>query len=203
MQARTRIYAIAVLSETPSTAVGQVSADGQFRWDGQQWVPIPRGAREPTSWTRPMQLTVAGFFALNAAYTVISSAIYINHDSMLRVIKAQGNMPSGTDPETVVGVSLFFAFAFIVFFAVLALAAALGSYLGWRWMFWVALVLFGFGSIGAVTNLFSFSRPATTEFPIWALGVSELFGIASAALFVWLLIAAVKFGPWAMKRPGT
>jgi hypothetical protein len=35
-------YAIAALSESPSAAIGQVSADGQFRWDGAQWVPIPR-----------------------------------------------------------------------------------------------------------------------------------------------------------------
>src|SRR6267378_7388608 len=92
------VYPIAVLSQNPSAAVGQVSADGQFRWDGQQWVPIPRGAREPTPWTRPMQLATAGFFAVQALLSILTSAVYINHDNMLRVMQAQGSLPQGTDP---------------------------------------------------------------------------------------------------------
>jgi hypothetical protein len=26
--------------------------------------------------------------------------------------------------------------------------------------------------------------------------------LASLAMFIWMLIGAIKFGPWAMKRPG-
>jgi len=26
--------------------------------------------------------------------------------------------------------------------------------------------------------------------------------VASLALFVWLLVGLIKFGPWAMKKPG-
>ena len=73
------------LSQSPppqNIAVGQVSPDGQFRWDGQQWVPIPRGAREPTSWTRPMQLAAAGLFAVDALFTLISSFFFINRDAL-------------------------------------------------------------------------------------------------------------------------
>jgi hypothetical protein len=33
--------------------------------------------------------------------------------------------------------------------------------------------------------------------------ISELFSIASLALFVWMLIGVIRFGPWAMKKPGT
>ena len=36
------------MDPVPSTqASGQISADGQFRWDGQQWVPLAAGYREP------------------------------------------------------------------------------------------------------------------------------------------------------------
>src|SRR5207253_7254575 len=70
------VYPIAALSQNPSAAVGQVSADGQFRWDGQQWVPIPRGAREPTPWTRPMQLASAGFFAAQVLLSIFTAALY-------------------------------------------------------------------------------------------------------------------------------
>ena len=72
--------------------MGQVSADGQFRWDGQSWVPIPKGSREATSWTRPMQMAAAALFAVQAVYTVALSFIFINHD---RVLKAQGTPDPG------------------------------------------------------------------------------------------------------------
>lgn len=191
------------LSQSPSAGVGQVSADGQFRWDGQQWVPIPRGAREPTPWTRPLQLAAAGFFVVQAILSIVTSVLYINHDSMLRVMQTQGSVPQGTDPETLVPFAIFFAWAVIVVLAILWLVAALGSYLGWRWMFWVVLVLSGLGAIGAVTNLGYFVKPDSSPMPTWAVAINELFSIASVALFVWLLIAVIRYGPWAMKKPGT
>jgi len=191
------------LSQNPSAAVGQVSGDGQFRWDGQQWVPIPRGAREPTPWTRPMQLASAGFFAAQVLLSIFTAALYINHDSMLKVIQAQGNLPQGTDPETVVSFAIFIGWATVVVVSILGLVAALGSYLGWRWMFWVVLVLCGLNGIGAITNLSYFVKPEASPMPTWAIAVDEVFAIAGVALFIWLLIGVIRFGPWAMKKPGT
>jgi hypothetical protein len=192
------------LSETPSAAVGQVSADGQFRWDGMQWVPIPRGEREPTPWTRPMQLAVAGFFVLETAFSILTSALFINHDSMLRVMQSRGtSLPAGTDIETIINVSIVFAWVVVAVIGVIELVTALGSYLRWRWMFWVALVLLAIGAIGAVTNLSTFANPQSSPVPVWGVAISELLSIASLALFIWLLIGAIRYGPWAMKKPGT
>jgi hypothetical protein len=195
---------MAALSQTPSAAVGQVSADGQFRWDGTQWVPIPRGEREPTPWTRPMQLAVAGFFVLETAFSVLTAALFINHDSMLRVMQAQGtSIPAGTDINTIINVSIVFAWVVVAVIGVIELVTALGSYLRWRWMFWVALVLLAFGAIGAITNLNTFAHPQSSPVPVWGVAISELLSIASLALFIWLLIGAIRYGPWAMKKPGT
>ncbi|HET9781088.1 MAG TPA: hypothetical protein VFR33_04845 [Candidatus Dormibacteraeota bacterium] len=191
------------MSQTPTAAAGQVSADGQFRWDGVQWVPIPRGEREPTPWTRPMQLGAAGYFVVATVFSVLTSALFINHDSMLRVMQAQGtSIPAGTDVNSVVDVSIVLAWIVTGFIGVIELVAALGSFLRWRWMFWVALVLLGIGSIGAVTNLTAFAHPQTSAVPAWGLAVSEVLSIAAVGLFVWMLIGAIRYGPWAMKRPG-
>ena len=191
------------MSQNPSAAVGQVSADGQFRWDGQQWVPIPQGQREPTPWTRPMQLSVAAFFVLEAVFSIVTSAIFINHDSILRVMQAQGTqIPQGSDINTLISVSIFIAWAVVIVIAALELLGAVGSYLGWRWVFWVVLVLNGFGAIGAISNLRTFSNPSLSALPTWSIAISELFSIASAALFVWMLIGVIRYGPWAMKKPG-
>jgi hypothetical protein len=194
---------MAALSQSPSVAVGQVSADGQFRWDGLQWVPIPRGEREPTPWTRPMQLAVAGFFALETLFSILTSALFINHDSMLRVMQARAtSIPEGTDLNTIINVSIVLAWAVVAVIGVIQLVAALGSYLGWRWIFWVALVLLALGAIGAVTNLTTFANPRSSPVPTWGVAVSEMLSIVSLALFIWLLIGAIRYGPWAMKKPG-
>jgi len=150
-----------------------------------------------------MQLASAGFFAAQVLLSIFTAALYINHDSMLKVIQAQGNLPQGTDPEPVVSFALFIGWATVVVVSILGLVAALGSYLGWRWMFWVVLVLCGLNGIGAITNLSYFVKPEASPMPTWAIAVDEVFAIAGVALFVWLLIGVIRFGPWAMKKPGT
>jgi hypothetical protein len=149
-----------------------------------------------------MQLAAAGLLGISALFSLITTFIFVNHDTMLNVMQAQGSLPSGTNVDQVVNVALFVAYAFVILIVAAYRVAALGSYLGWRWMFWVVLVLCGFGTIRALTNLSSFSRTSTTEVPTWALGANELFYIASAALFVWMLIGVITRGPWAMKKPG-
>ena len=194
---------MSALSDSPNVAAGQVSADGQFRWDGQQWVPIPRGEREPTPWTRPMQLGVAAYFVVSTLLAILTSALFINHDSMLKVMQAQGTqVPAGTDLNTVINISIVFAWVAVGFIGILELIAALGSYLGWRWMFWVVLVLCAFGAIGAVTNLGTFAHPQSSPIPTWGVAISEVLSIVGLGLFIWLLIGAIRYGPWAMKRPG-
>ncbi len=193
------------MSTNPSAAAGQVSADGQFRWDGQQWVPIAPGTREPTPWTRPMQLAAAGLFAVEAVYSVITTLLFVNHDNMLKAIQAQGTQIQSTPTtsiDTIVNIAIAGTIAVVVIFAILELVAAAGSYLGWRWMFWAALVLFGLGGLGTFTDLPTLFRPDTSPIPLPAIAVSELLAIASLALFVWMLIGVIRFGPWAMKKPG-
>jgi uncharacterized membrane protein len=192
------------MGTNPSAAAGQVSADGQFRWDGQQWVPITPGTREPTPWTRPMQLAAAGLFVVEAVYSVATTLIFVNHDNMLKAVQAQGTqIPAGTSVDTIINIAIASTIGVVVFFAVCELVGAAGSYLGWRWMFWVALVLFGLGGLGTFTDLPTIFRPDTSPIPLPAVLVSELLAIASLALFVWMLIGVVRFGPWAMKKPGT
>lgn len=191
------------MTQTVATAAGQVSADGQFRWDGQQWVPIPKGEREPTAWTRPMQLAAAALFAIDAVASVAFSLIFETHSAMVQVLKQQNSqLPPGMTIDQLADTARAVAIGVVVFIAVLALVAAVGSFLGWRWMFWAALVLFAFGGIGALTNIAALTNPSSSAYPVWVLVVNELISIASAAMFVWMLIAAIKYGPWAMKKPG-
>jgi hypothetical protein len=151
-----------------------------------------------------MQLGAAALFVANVAYSVISSLVFINHDSMVKVLKAQGTTtPRGITIDAMADAALAIAIATLVFIGILYLVAAVGSFLGWRWMFWAALVLFGLGAIGTLTNLSYFAKPSTSPVPIGAVAISELLSIASLAMFIWMLVGVIKFGPWAMKRPGS
>jgi hypothetical protein len=191
------------MGTNPSAAVGQVSADGQFRWDGQQWVPIAPGTREPTPWTRPMQLAAAGLLLVEAVVSVATTLIYVNHDNMLKAIKAQGTqIPSGSSIDAVINIAIAGTIGVVVFFAVCELVAAIGSYLGWRWIFWVVLVVFAFGSLDALTGVFTLARSDTSPVPLPGLLIRELLSILALATFVWMLVGLVKFGPWAMRKPG-
>src|SRR6202158_5349037 len=120
-----------------SQSAGQLSADGQFRWDGQQWVPLAAGYRVPTPWTRPMQLAEAGVLAVSALVGVITPLVFYNHDAVVRALRAQGTtIPAGTTEDSVVNITIGFAIALAIGIGIIGLAGGVGSYLGWRGGFW-------------------------------------------------------------------
>jgi hypothetical protein len=151
-----------------------------------------------------MQLGAAAVFLLEAVSSVAIALLFINRDSMLRALQAQGTaVPQGTTIDDIVNISVGISYAFVIFFAVLEVIGAVGSFVGWRWMFWVALVLFGLGGLSNVfSNLGSLVKPASSPVPIGGLVVTEVVGILSLAMFVWMLLGVIKYGPWAMRKPG-
>jgi hypothetical protein len=187
---------------TGSPPVGQVSPDGLYRWDGQQWVALASGYREPTSWTRPLQLATAGYLVLSIVVSLITSALFINATSVERAVRAQNPSMASDQIQTAVSVGVAFAWAFVIVLAVVSLVVAIGSFLGWRWMFWVALVWLGLSSLGVITNLNSLANTRTQVQPVWSSAVAELLSLVALGLFIWLLVSVVRYGPWAMRKPG-
>ena len=192
------------MADMPATTVGQVSADGQFRWDGQQWVPIPRGEREPTAWTRPMQLAAAGLLAAEAVISVAVFIAFYNHDAVKKALAAAGaQLPQGMSEDQYISITIASVIGFSVFLALLELFGALGALLRWRWAFWYVLVLMALGSLSAIIGIGGLLRPAASSpIPIWATILEELLAVGAVAMFAWMLIGLIRFGPWAMKRPG-
>jgi hypothetical protein len=70
-------------------------------------------------------------------------------------------------------------------------------------MFWAVFVLCGLSTIGGLINIRSFAKVDQSPVPVSGLVVDELIALLGAALFVWMVVGLVKYGPWAMKRPGT
>jgi hypothetical protein len=192
------------MQQPPTTFAGQISADGQFQWDGQQWLPVPHGTRFATSWTRPMQLAAAGLLAFEAIFTVVTTAAFINRDAILKVVaQQQTQVPQGMSQDQFIGVMIGVFIAAAIFLAVIELLGAAGAYLGWRWAFWYVLVLMVFGGLDALLNLGNLLRPDMSEFPLASSVIQELLCVAAACMFAWMLVGVFMYGPWAMKRPGT
>jgi hypothetical protein len=107
----------------------------------------------------------------------------------------------------VTGITAFFSF---VFFGGAAIGIAtcvliiVGALKRWTWMFYVVLVFGGLSTIGLPFNLVAaIGRSTTPGIPsvaAWESWLQVLYGMASAALFVWMVIALVRYGPWATMK---
>jgi hypothetical protein len=151
-----------------------------------------------------MQLAAAALLAVEAIYSVTTTVIFTNHDAVKRALATQGTqVPPNMSEDAYINLIVGFAVGFVVFIAVLELVGAIGSYFGWRWIFWAVLVLMALGGINAIFNVGTIARPSPYGPPVTASIVQELLTLGAAATFVWMLIGAIRYGPWAMKRPGT
>ena len=71
-------------------------------------------------------------------------------------------------------------------------------------MFYVVLVLLGLGVLGLPYNIVTLVSARSTlsgfNLPPGFAWLSIGFGILGTALFIWMLIAVVRYGPWAMAK---
>ena len=200
--------------------VSTLSQDGRSRWNGSAWVPVTgfayapqqRPAREPTPWTQPLQYAVAAWYGFSALFTATLPFWMggtMNQIMNQAIQRQQANsvepLPSNfsdTMTAMMTGV-LWFAAIVGAAIAVVAIVAAIRR---WTWAYYAILVLLGLGLIGLPVNLAnalgggSLNSVQGFTMPAWTLWTSVATGLVSAALFVWMLVALVRYGPWAMRR---
>lgn len=207
------------------TWVSTLSPDGSHRWNGTAWVPMPGqpyitasaqstwSSRQPTSWTRPLQYAVAGWYVWSAIYSLttpfwmggmmnqlvnqsIANQQRLNPDSSL----PPGFADTMTNVMTV-GIWLGVAIS-VAIFAV----AFVGAMRRWTWIFYTVLVLLGLSALLLPLDLFdaavgpALASSASFAVPTSFYIVGFVTGLPGAALFVWMLLALITRGPWAMKR---
>jgi len=203
--------------------VSTISHDGRSRWDGAQWVPlqqqpayVPAGehrpSREPTSWTRPLQIGVIAYYVLAAIYAVtlpftmggVVSQIY---NQPLQQQQSLYATPPPVDFAPVMNAMFTYVFAATALFAfAISVVAILGTLKRWVWAFYAILVLLGLGMLGTLYNVASLAISAVMAhygvigLPLWLYAVGIVAGLINTALFVWMLVALIKRGPWAMTR---
>lgn len=185
-----------------SRKVGEVSPDGQFRWDGAQWEPLARGYREPTSWTRPLQQVAAAYLIVSTIFSLVTTALFTSVAEVERSVRTA--TPQLPEDQVQMQATLGYAAGWVVIAIVGAIfvALAIGGLLGWRWVFWVDVAVLALSSIGVITSSLSLASVLPQSQPAASYGLSLVLSLAALALLVWFVVAAARYGPWAMRRPG-
>ena len=202
--------------------VSTLSHDGRSRWNGQAWVPVgpavfappPRTVREPTPWTRPLQYAVIAWYAFSALFTATlpfwmgaTMNQAVNQSFQRQEAQSGQPLPPGfadTMNSLITGI-LWVSAIFAVAIAVVAIVAAIRR---WTWAYYAILVLLGLGLLGLPINIInavsggSLTSLQGFTMPAWQAWSGVGTGLISGALFVWMLVGLVRFGPWAMKRVG-
>jgi hypothetical protein len=203
-----------------------LSPDGRFRWNGSTWVqtgqsyaPSPNyqlssgPPRLPTSWTKPLQFAVVGWYVISAVYSLTlpfwmsGTMANLMTQSMQR---QQQTYPSATPPPAefvsamtsfmtgVIWVSALFGFA-------ICLVAIVGALNRWTWLYYAVLVLLGLGILGVPVDIINIAGVSGAlsfgvTLPPWMNWAGLLFAITGGALAIAMLYALVKRGPWGMTR---
>jgi len=206
--------------------VSTLSHDGRSRWNGSAWIPAgspaiapsgyapARTTRQPTSWTRPLQYTVAAWYALSAIYAV-SLPFWMSGpmtDMLNQSIQRQQALnPSATPlPDNFASTMGSFMtgtlWVVAVFGVVFSAVFVIGALNRWTWLWYVILVLLGLSVVSIPLNIASaltgsaISSVSGFSMPSWFYWSGILLSIPAVALFVWMLVAQVRHGPWAMRR---
>jgi hypothetical protein len=209
--------------------ISTLSPDGRARWNGNTWVPMasmapmappiyphhqqPAPGRFPTPWTKPMQYSVAAWYALAALYAVSlpfwMSGVMTQAFNQSLQRSAQANPNVSPPPQEVINSMATMMSGILWVAAIIALAVcavlAIGALMRWTWIFWVVLVLLGLGTLALPFNLISaVSGSVYTAnlygLPAWTVWLSVAIGIPNAALFVWMLVGLIRYGPWATTK---
>jgi hypothetical protein len=173
----------------------------------------PSAPRVATSWTVPLQYSVAGWFALQAFWSATLPFWVSSQVTQMFVLAVQRQRqlnPEVAPPpaDYVTTMNTMFSGVFWIAGAVgiaISLIVVVGALQHWTWMYYAVLVLLGFWILSLPYNqvaeyIFRTAFPSPVTTPSWVNLVAIGFGIPSAALFVWMIVAISKRGPWAMVR---
>jgi len=205
--------------------VSTLSPDGRHRWNGAAWVPAPgqpyiaapgqqAGAgRQPTTWTRPLQYAVAGWYVWSAIYSLTLPFLMSGLTTQIMnqsIANQQRLNPNASSPpgfaDMMQNAATIGMWIGVVVVVAIFIVPFIGALRRWTWIYYVVMVLLGISALLLPLDLFDaamgprLSAASAFSMPTWFYVFNFVTGLPGAALFAWMLIAQVTRGPWAMKR---
>ena len=168
--------------------------------------PHPREGRDhdprvPTSWTGPLRLATAAYLLLAALVELVTNALFETRPAIERSLRASSPDLAGDQLRDSVNVGYVSSWLLVAAVVAGAAVLALGAYRGWRWAFWVSLVVLLVGAAQLPTNVLALMSPATQIQPPAAIAVELVLSLMALGMLVWSILAAARYGPWATRRP--
>ncbi|MDQ6741971.1 MAG: hypothetical protein M3Z97_03550 [Candidatus Dormibacteraeota bacterium] len=201
-----------------------VSPDGRYIWNGREWVPnvapgLTRFRKEPTSWTRPLQLAIIALNLLgdvNLLTLLPYLSRYITEAARRSVELSLAAQPQDPNSEQVRAQTLavvdmigtWVVIVTLVFAGIWLLLLIIGTLRRWTWFYWLLMVLYGLSILAIpqqVLQVFGIGTTGGAGQPLLLLPLpNALLGLATACgelvLFIWMIVAYRKYGPWASRR---
>ena len=219
--------------------VTALSPDGRYRWNGAAWIPVEHAVqapaptaqtmspgaapfpvaqptRQPTSWTRPLQIAVVALYAIQSTWGLVATIWMAGPmNDYIRAVIAQSQKnaiaqdptappPPDLTPMITAMMPWILGAGALVGLAI-ALVAIIGAVRRWVWAYYAVMVLLGLGAISTPLNLLQLASGTSVSrgiaLPAALTWVTVANGAIGAALFVWMLVALLSRGPWGMRRP--
>lgn len=201
-----------------------VSPDGAYLWNGREWVPnVPaaptRFRKEPTSWTRPLQLAVIALTLIgdvNLLTLLPYLTDYIRQAVRRSIELSLASQPPAQNAEEIrsqvlaIGdqAALWTAILSVVLAAIWLVLILAGTLRRWTWFYWLLMVIYALSILGLpqqILQVFGVGTSGGPGTPVLLLPLpNALLGLAvgclEVVLLVWMIIAYRKYGPWACRR---
>jgi hypothetical protein len=172
--------------------VSAVSPDGRWRWDGERWVVNEVATRtygpvryEPTPDTRKLQVVVTAYLLVALVFGAVSLPFTI-HPSIDAALR---NSSSTVDPATIdaiVSAALVVAIVFAVLWQGLLI---LGTWMLWRWIYYVLMILGGLGAFTIFSDSLALGGVGTSAvLPKWSLSLSAVLALVNLGLAIWMFV---------------
>jgi uncharacterized membrane protein YkgB len=167
--------------------------------------------RVPTGWTKPLQYSVVGWYLAYTIWSVVGPFLIAGpmSDYFNQVMQQNATLNPDVPPppaevlSTIQGImTVALAIGAAVGVAISAVAI-IGALRRWTWVFYAVLVLFGLQTISfpfTLIGAFTTSAFSPVKLPVAITATSVAFAVPAVALFVWMLVAAFRRGPWGMTR---
>ena len=175
--------------------VSTISPDGRWRWNGATWVVNEAAARmigpvryEPTPDTRRIQLAVIAYLVLSAVVgAIVAPATMTN--AIDRSLQQSAATTPGFDPTVLQGILQTAVVVGIVFAILWAGFLAIGSWLRWRWMYYVVMILGFLGAFSLITQTLALFGVSTYAFiPRWDAALNIVASLIYLSLAIWMLM---------------
>jgi hypothetical protein len=167
--------------------------------------------RAPTGWTKPLQYSVIAWYLVYAIWSVTAPFLmagtisdYVNQVMQQNIALNPDVPPPPADVLATINSMITAVLAVSAAVGVaISVVAIIGALNRWTWVFYAVLVLLGLQTVSVPFTLisaFTTSAISPMKMPVALTASSVAFAVPAVALFVWMLVAAFRRGPWGMTR---